>query len=246
MSQEPRENGDEPDKEVVDEENSVDQKIKTWIIETRKRVDKAEEKIFVDSATDPNVQISREEQIMTWATIVKQFLRTIEPILQEEEMKRANYYYNDVEIGGKKLHPPDTNGYEFSLLRHMEDKSDNEKRRALGLPKGADLPEPKPIVFTGLKDVIERPPVLQHQWVVTVDNRGPPGTQEEVYPRAQTVVPKKIYEDAVRKATRFLQQAGIGLEVGEEDTPIIRGFDKSGDNDGGHLDGTEYSGDPDI
>jgi len=74
---------------VADDEGDVDTKIKTRILKNRKRIDDAEEALFVEAVTDPNIRLAPEERILTWGTVVKQFLRTIEPILRDEDVAGA-------------------------------------------------------------------------------------------------------------------------------------------------------------
>lgn len=240
-----KQNGQDPGKRVDDTEGTVDEKFKTRIIDARNRVDRAEEKIFVEAATDPNVEINPQEQILTWATIVKQFLRTIEPILRDEDVEQSQEYYREKEIGNEVLYPPNMEGYPFRKVLQFG-MTDVERRRALELPRGVDIPEPEKIEFDGLKSIIESPNVLENQWVVTIDTTGPPPDHERIYPTQQTVISKEIFENAIRHADQFLQNINIGVDVSEGDTPIIRGFDQSGESNDAELDNADYQGDPDI
>jgi len=233
------------DKRVADEEGSVDTKIKTRILKSRERVDSAEEALFVEAATDETMRFNRQQQIVTWGTMVKQFLRTIEPLLRSDEVKGSTKYYEEIEIGKEVLTPPDTDGYPFSRVS-FTNKSDKQLRRMLGLPRGVSIPKPMPVTFNGLRSIIEAPDVLEQRWVVTVDNSGPPPTHKEVYPHEKKVISKDIFVDAVRYADQFLQEAGIGLDLEGDETPIIRDFDQSGGKSESTMDSTEYRGDPDI
>jgi len=205
----------EANKRVQDDENTVDQQYKTRIIEARERVDKAEQGLFVDVETDPEVQMAYGEQVATWATIVKQFLRAIEPLLRHEDVPDSAEYYDDKEIGEMMLLPPNTEGYEFELVGELQHHEPADIRRALDLPRGATLPQPRTKTFVGLKQVIEHPPVVEESWVVKVDASGPPAEHKYVYPTTQQPVSKQIYIDAVRHADQFLQGAGIGLDITE-------------------------------
>jgi hypothetical protein len=241
------ENGhnDDSRKRVPDEEGTVDAKIKTQIIQSRNRVNRAEQELFVEAEVDPSINIPRNDRVVIWGTIVKQYLREIEPILRSDEVQNATEYYKHKEIGEVNLIPPDTDGYQFSMVAYT-DKSDKQLRRMLGLPKGVDVPQVERIPLNGLKSIIEAPDVFQHRWTVTVDNSGAPPNHKEVYPHAQEIIGKQTLIDAVRHANQFLQDAGIGLDLEEEDTPIIRGFDQSGENGNAEMDKTDYRGDPGI
>jgi hypothetical protein len=213
-------NGNSPEQSSVtvnDDGKSVDQKIKTRIIEARKRVDRTEEALFVRADLDPDVQMGWEKKVLSWGRIVKQFLRAIEPLLKTEGVTHANQYYEQKKIGEFVLVPPATSEYDFTLVRQLGNGIDaDELRLSLGLPPGVTLPEPRTISFEGLKSVIESDTIIEERWSVVVDNNGPPKAHEKVYPRVETVVPIGIYRDAVRIADEFLQQAGIGLEIQAE------------------------------
>jgi hypothetical protein len=179
-----------------------------------------------------------------WSNIVKQYLRAIEPLLRAEDVDSAKHYYEEVTVAEIPLYPPDTDGYRFSVIEQA-DHDESYLKRMIGLPKHADLPRPRTADFVGLKQIIEKDPVIHEQWQVCVDARGAP-PHEYVYPEIREPVPKSVYVDAVRNADRFLQQAGVGLELESGGTDIIRGFDQSGDNEKGEMDNTEYRGDPGI
>lgn len=204
---------DDGQSNVIDEEGGVDKKIKNRILNSRKRVDDAERAIFVDAATDPNVRMNRPEQIAIWGIIVKQYVRNVEPILKADEIAGAERYYRDVDLGDKVLIPPKTDGRDFSIVRHG-DLSDSEIKDVLNLPLAADVPKPKRIGFTGLKDIIELPEAISEQWRVLVRDGVDP---EYVTIEATGSVPKETYNKAVRETDAFLQQAGIGIETGHEE-----------------------------
>lgn len=208
-------NGEQPTGEKVnDEDGSVDRRIKKRIQNTRERIDKAEEALYVRAQTDPDVSISPERQTAAWGTIVKQYIRSIEPLLQSEDIEQSTKYYEEIDLGTMRLVPPDTAGYRFSLAANP-DISDAALKRELGLPQSADVPRPIEQQFRGLKTILNGDAVIQHTWSVTVSANGPPATHERVFPSVQRMMPKTVYERAVRQADQFLQQAGFGLDIDE-------------------------------
>ena len=240
-----KENGKQKQKmRVKDPEDKTSEKIKTRILKARERVDQVEEAIFVDATINPEVGLTRPQQVQVWSNIVKQYLRAIEPLLRSDEVEGATKYYEQVEIAQIPLYPPDTDGYQFSLVGENE-RDESTLKRIIGLPRHAELPRPREATFYGLKDIIEKDPIIQERWNVCVDARGAP-PHEYVHPTIREPVPKSVYVDAVRHADRFLQQAGVGLELESGGTDIIRGFDQSGDNEEAEFDNTEYRGDPGI
>lgn len=217
-----KENGKEDDREerrrkrIDDEEGEVDTRFKNRIIQNRIRVDEAEEKLFVDAPTDPNIGISRQQSVSVWGTMVKQYLRTIEPILSSEDVDQAAYYYEEIPIGEVELHPPDKDGYQFSIISYTN-KPDKQIRRALDLPRGIELPRKQEVPFNGLRSIIEAPEVLSHRWIVTVDDSG--FENEEIVLEQNRVPDKQLFVDSLRHADKFLQEAGLGIEIAEEGVP---------------------------
>lgn len=210
--------------QVSDDDGSVDRRIKKRIQNTRERIDQAETKLYVQAETDPQVQITPQRQTAAWGTIVKQYIRSIEPLLQAEDIDQSEFYYNKIELGKVHLPPPDIENYRFSLCAN-EEIDDSVLRRELGLPRSASIPRPVVKEFHGLKTILDGDPVVQHRWAVTIDDNGPPSTHERVFPSVQRMMPKHIYEHAVREADQFLQQAGFGLDI--DDSGGDHGFEYS-------------------
>jgi len=231
--------------EVIDEEGDVDKAIKRRIIQARERVDETEMALYRDAEIEPNVNLNQFEKIHIYATTVKQFLRRIEPLLRSKNIPNNAHYYTEIEIGKVELVPPETKGYNFPVVAHS-DRSEKQLRRMLDLPRGVNLPEPIPIPFNGLRTVIERDPVVSNTWEVCVSREGARPNWGFVYPQTQQPVRKRIYEDAVRKADMFLQNAGIGLDMDTKGTDIIRNFDMSGEEPQAEYGTGDYDANPDI
>jgi hypothetical protein len=240
------ENGSEAPQEVIDEEGGVDKAIKKRIIQARERVDETEISLYRDAEVDPNVNLSELEKIHIYATTVKQFLRRIEPLLRTANIPNNDEYYTDIHIETVPLVPPDTKGYPFSILPEIHDLEAKEQRRRLNLPHGVEVPEIEPVTFEGLKDIIEGDIILSHRWQVCVQNKGARPNWDFVYPEQTRPVPKEVYENAVRKADMFLQEAGIGVETDTKGTEIIRNFDMSGEQPHAEYGTADYDANPDI
>jgi hypothetical protein len=204
---------DTGDKKVLDEEATVDQKVKDRIITSRKRVDRAEEGIFIEAPTDPHVDMPWERQVVMWGVVVKQFLRNIEPLLRSDKITESRRYYKQIQVTDKPVtvYPPQTEEYDFSIISSMEEDEATIKRE-LELPPDAELPRPKRVQLKGLEDVIEHEPTITASWSVKV-------TEKETIPlHNETIIPREVYVNAVRYADRFLQQAGIGVKTGMPET----------------------------
>jgi hypothetical protein len=213
-------NGDPTDggigsNQVLDEEGTVDEKLKSRIISVRELVDKREDLLFVVSAVDPGVDVDEREAVAAWGGTVRQYLRAIEPLLRAEDIESASYYYTEPPLGEVTLAPPNQDGYEFS--KFADDRFDNQQLiREMGLPPNTTPPAPYREKYVGLRDAIEKTSV-SHGWVVTVsDGVGP--EREVADLQAEIPTPRYILENAVRKADQFLQQAGVGLEIGARET----------------------------
>jgi len=197
---------------IDDEEEYVDKRIKERILKSREQVDETEQALFDEELLMPDVQIPDPQKVVAWGNTVRRFLRNIETVMMQEEIDDAHRYHEEIELGTVQIVPPDTNGYEFSLIA-QEGIDDKVLKRRFNLPSGAKLPKPKTIAFTGLKSVLEHDPILTASWAVTIDDSGPPPMHDTITVNKQQPVPKSVYEDAIRASDRFLQQAGIGLNL---------------------------------
>lgn len=231
--------------EVVDEDGDVDKALKRRIIQARERVDETELALYRDAEIEPDVALSEVQKVHIYGTTVKQFLRRIEPLLRTANVPDNEKYYKSIELGEITLIPPDTNGYQFSLVAST-DMSDHELRKRIGLPNGVELPEPEVVEIAGLEAIIESDTVLSKQWEICVAKAGAPPNWEYEYPLAQQPIPKRIYEEGMRKADMFLQNAGIGLETDTKGSEIIRNFDQSGDEPSAEYGTGDYDANPDI
>jgi len=207
-----RKNGS--NKQVLDEEGTVDSKVKDTILKARNRVDKARFELDVQEPMNPEVSLPEAQKVEIFSKMVKQFLIRIEPLLSADSVKGNKTYYHggDEPLATFELVPPDTEGYRLSLV--TQDKDAETLRRMIGLPRGVELPEPMTVTFRGLKDIIEKPSVVSHQWEVCTANQGAPPNWEYIYPVEQRMVPKSVYRDAMRDADQFLQEIGIGVQTG--------------------------------
>jgi hypothetical protein len=196
---------------VTDEEHSVDKQLKNSVLKLRQTIDEDERKLYVDRLRDPEIPYSRMEANQDWGVSVRQYLRAIKRLWDEDEnMAGVTEYWRRKELGSVTLVPPDTNNYQFSAV--TQEASRPQLRRFIGLPRGVDIPEPFEYTFSGLGDILNTR-IVQHSWTVTVDNSGPPPSHERVTVQDAQVVSKPILENAVEAADAFLQQGGLGFEV---------------------------------
>lgn len=199
--------------EKVQDDGSVDQKIKNRIIDARNRIDEREDLLFVRAQADPDVQLQNAEALNAWGTCVRQYIRAVEPLLKSDDIQNASYYYYEVPIGhGFEVPPPDNEDGEWSKFAHTSNK--RGLCREMGLPSSFDPPKPKEVQFNGLIDVLNRP-VIDLSWSFE-KHPDSPGSNP-VHLEATIPVPKTFLEEAVSHVDEFLQDAGVGLEISDGD-----------------------------
>lgn len=214
--------------QVQDDEGTVDRKTKEQILALRKQVDDDERALYVERMSDPQYNLTIPEANQYWGISVRQYLRGIKRLWNDDTtqpgVENVQTYWAELEIGDERLVPPDQDGYEFSLLARHHEYDDTQLRRALGLPRDADLPQPVTKTFNGLYSVLKTNRI-EHTWVVTTDSSGPPPEHETIQLHVAMPVPKHILENAVEAADNFLQQAGLGFDVS---APPYRGGEEPG------------------
>lgn len=197
----------------VQDDGTVDQRIKKRIIDARQRVDDREDYLYVEAPVEEGKTANGIQQDIYWGMVVKQFLRSIEPLLRSDEIEDSDEYYRAVSLGSVQLVPRDTERYPFQQYA-TGGLSEQRFKVTYDLPRSVELPEPETVPFVGLKSVIETDGVVSQTWTIETNSWTDPANQGVIQTADERPVPKRIYENAVREADEFLQQAGIGLEIG--------------------------------
>jgi hypothetical protein len=213
--------------QVIDEENRIDNRLKDRVLDARDRVATNENEVFVKAPLSSDITRTRAELVEIWGTSVTQYLKTIEPLLRSEELSRAEYFYTELPIIDKRVIPPDgptvvsegNDRYEKQInwSRLYGSEIDNWEiiRDTPLFGPGFEPPEPKPVELYGLKSIIETGGISE-SWRVPLNPGSAFGKQTRVaHPVYKEPLSKSTLEYAVRKADQFLQEAGIGLEVGD-------------------------------
>lgn len=201
--------------QVIDEEGSVDSQIKQRILNSRETVNQNENVLFTERLISPEVDLSKDQAIIAWGHSVKRYIRDVEILLRNERLEESRYYYKEVDLGQVTLYPPNKGGYEFTRF-YTSDTDNTLLKKDMGLPKDMQVPEPYTHTFTGLEDIIESEEYVYTQWTVYTNKQGPPTEWDEMPLDAAQPVPKEVYEKAVRETDQFLQSAGIGIDIGNE------------------------------
>jgi hypothetical protein len=213
--------------QVIDEQNRIDNRLKDRILDARDRVAQNEDEVFIKTALDDDITRSQAELVQIWGTSVRQYLKTIEPLLRSDELTRAGYFYRDLPIIDKTVIPRDgatvivegNEKYkrEINWSRFFTSDIDNREiiRDTPLLAPGFKPPEARQVELSGLKDVIETTRISE-SWRVPLNPDAAFGEATRVaHPTYREPLSKSKLEYAVRKADQFLQEAGVGLEVGD-------------------------------
>lgn len=199
------------EKTVEDQDGYTDTERKRVILDNRQKCQETAEFVF------PRVSqgvMRQEAAVRTFHEPVRNYLLSIEPLLKQSDLPLAEQAYLGQPMGVVEFPLPP----KFQGLGGRIDPKQVKKRgfRLLG-----DPPEPDQHTIIGLKEIIERDEYT-HTWEVEVNPIG--GMAAKTKPRdthTETVVkptPKMALINAVRTADEFLQNAGVGLELGDQTT----------------------------
>lgn len=203
-----------------DGDEGIDTRIKTQILELRQVVDDDERRLFVDRVQEVP-EYTRTQATLDWGVSVRQYLRGIKRLWSDQEnvpIPNVEWYWKKLALhpkGTNTVAPPDKNGFRFSLVAQREDYNDEKLRRAIGLGRNGEIPEPYEIELYGLNSILHSK-YIEHKWVITTHKTGPPPEHNTEDPQIQMPIPKEILENAVEAADNFLQQAGLGFDVSPE------------------------------
>jgi hypothetical protein len=209
-------NGEEPSQKVTDDEGTVDEKVKGRILKARQRIDDAEAALYVEAPAS-DTGISPKQQYIGYQAMVRQYIRAIKPLLTSEKIPRAEYYHSKVLLYEDEIAPP--NGrYDWSKFAN-EQVDDTAIKMEMGL-RYVDPPKPKRVSIEGLNEILTKDEISAFWSFDLLGSQGVAQTDIESLSHRERV-PKRVYDAAVEQADAFLQQAGIGLEIGhrEEDDP---------------------------
>jgi hypothetical protein len=213
------------------DDGQIDKRLKDRILDARDRVAGREDDTFVGARLTGDVKLSHSQLVGIWATSVRQFLRTIEPLLRSDEIENSRHYYHEIPIYEDTLRPPDgetvvlTTGTKDGVEENTEQirwslfYNDNISNRKLTrenslFDSGFEPPEPQPIKLRGLKSIIEQD-LISANWDVVLNPDSPPAEKTHIAkPEISQPLGKPTLEYAVRKADEFLHDAGISPDVG--------------------------------
>jgi len=200
---------------VTDEKHSVDQQLKSQVLNIRQTAFDDERELYTGRARNPEYpNYGHAAANQDWALSIRQYLRSIKCLWSDEsDVRGVKKFWQEKRLGNAVLVPPDKNGHSFSMVAQADEYSEAQLRRAIGLPRGVELPETYRRSFVGLGDVLNNH-AIEHTWVIQVDDTPP---YETVTVRDAKPIPKHVLENAFEAADVFLQQAGLGFETSMPD-----------------------------
>lgn len=207
---EQQQNGTEPDLEVEDAEGYVDRERKKDILKNRRKVEETAEYVFPRAKRG---ELGPATAAGHFHEPVRNYLISIEPLLKDFDLPDAEQVYLHEPMAELVFSPP----AEFTRPDGIPSETQLKERgyRVLGEP-----PEPEEHTIRGLKEIIERDR-YDRSWEVTIEPlrgiRARRTAQKTETVTDTQVTPKRALWNAVRTADTWLQQAGIGLELGTGD-----------------------------
>jgi len=132
---------------------------------------------------------------------VEALILEILPILESDQIQLDQEYLEGVDLGTVTVEPPDW------LVQHARENINR-------LAPGATVPTPVHEQVIGLRWILDAPSPLAHEFSV-VTQHGKSGVDPESAV-GQAEIPRDVLDNAVREAGKALEEAEMGLNVGEE------------------------------
>lgn len=216
---------DEEPREIADPDDRIDRKIKDRIIEARNRIDEAENEFFVNQLgqTDPQsldsdgkriYEQTRRHYADRWGVLVRQYIRTVRPLLTSEEISDSQYYWKEAPVYRIQIAPPDESDYKWS--RFVREDDPKQTARRMGLPPNFEPPEEKPVAIIGLQELMNTERINLSWHIDPTPDKLPP-EKDDRHVNIDQPLPKEAYENAIELTDDFLDQAGIGLGLKESE-----------------------------
>jgi hypothetical protein len=204
--------------QVEDQDNLVAREKKKMIIESRKQVNRVESEMILKGAGEE----IKTDSLSTYLHIVRQFLRNIEVLLANSEIKGAESAYEKSHLGSIRLIPPVEPATEKAPDHLETDRPSwaNQVNSGVVLHRFSDPVEPVTFEITGLKQIIESDGRTA-SWDVVIDKTKSRGhTSGEIESTTVTASKKwdfRILNNAIRVADQFLDNANAGFSLTEDE-----------------------------
>lgn len=145
-------------------------------------------------------QVSKRQARRYHRGAVEAYIMEAMPVLRSEELSLSQDYLNEVELGEVTIEPPS----EFVAWA---------RERVEQMPRDASVPTPVGWKITGLRSILELPSPLAYDFSVAVHDG-----KNSVDIHTRTVsqeLPRDLLDAAFEETTQALEEAEIGLNVGE-------------------------------
>jgi len=219
------ENESDEQKEVLDEEGTVDRKVKDRILKSREMVDQAETELFIRKYEDMRNSLPRgasHEDVESaladrWAVVVKQYIRTVRPLFVSDEIEGASEYWEEIPIVDEMVYPSPQKGVDWRRF-YTSDQDDYTVASSMemNVEPAFEAPEPKRVTLNGLK-MLEEFESKRLTWTVVLTPSKFGKARKTMSLEDHFTLTKPVYEKAVELTDEFLQQAGIGLQISAGD-----------------------------
>jgi hypothetical protein len=156
--------------------------------------------------------ISQQQGWRYYRGAIESLLMEVLPALQSDFLSLDRDYVHGVHLGSVTIEPPQ------SLVAFARDNMER-------LPAGATVPQPLTHEVIGLRQIIDLPSPLGHEFSVPVyDSRDSIDVRRE---QVTTEIPRDVLDEALQQIAHALEKSDMGLNVGQG-----RPHNSLGDDDG--------------
>lgn len=219
----------EKPEQVNNEENYSDQKIKERIHKSRTQLTEARNRLETARLIEPSVEYSEFQANVAWGKLVQSYIRDLSILLNNENVPDSKYYRDDVELGYLTFVPQDVDGIPFSDIVYENVEQRDIVRSSTKLQRGAEIPKPDHIKFTGLLDLCQYDIVLEKQWSVVANPNAAGPNKTRIQTSDRKPIPQSVFKQALMEADEFLQGSGLGLDMSDSGVPDF-GFEEVADD----------------
>jgi len=213
-----KQNGDlfEDEIEVADDEDYCDKKIKKRLLNTREMLIQSKNELETERLIKADVEYNDFEAFAAWANLIQSYIYELGILLKHPDVPDSDYYREQIPLGAVEIVPIDCYGIPFSKIAYDAFSADDIVFESAKLKRGARVPEPERVEFTGLMDVAQTDVVVEKHWVVTTNPMQARPNQNRIEVVGKEPVPRNVFQQALVESDQFLQNAGIGLDIQAE------------------------------
>lgn len=186
------------DSKVIDDANFSHQRRLAAIHDAHSRVMEVRNAVEDELIRD---RISELNARRYYRGAVEALILEVLPVLESDEIPLEKNYAEGIPLGRVTISPPE----------HLLSRARANINR---LTPGATVPEPVTVEVVGLRDVLEKPSPLVHSFSLSL--RQGRDDVELMQGTSQSELPRGLLDRAVQEATQALEEADMGLDIGEQ------------------------------